>query len=443
MSRPCRTRESHLRAPRAAVCRHGVVLAAIAATAGCAGDDVRFGETIAASRATSVGTAPMFAVSSAGREAIAWVSSPDSGTDGRVYVSMDGAPPAELRDSLGPIEAHGESPPKLAFGPDGSLNAIYVVAKVVPGRRFPAAALRFVRSKDDGGSWSAPVTVTDDSVFGSHNFHSLHVTADGLVYVGWLDGRHGKSAAYAARSADGGKTWSRNQRVSRDEACPCCRTSIASAPDGTIYMAWRTVMPGNIRDVVVSRSTDSGVTWTDPVRVKADDWVFPGCPHAGPALQLDSAGAVHVAWWTGKEGVAGVYYARSDDGARTFAAPVPLSTAVYYPAAHVQLATGANGVVAVAWDDARQQPARVTLRVTRDGGKTFGAQTLVSDGSAAAGFPVLAIVRDTVIVAWSALRSDAERSDQHVGLYGEGQDTLARLHPVGAAQVLVRRGALR
>ena len=96
-------------------------------------------ETISAS--TTVGAAPMFAVSPSGTRAVAWVSAPGGGTDGRLYVATTGAP-SELRDSLGPIEPHGEAPPKLAYAADGSLYALYAVVKVVPGRRFPMSSLR-------------------------------------------------------------------------------------------------------------------------------------------------------------------------------------------------------------------------------------------------------------------------------------------------------------
>jgi len=76
--------------------------------------------------------------------------------------------------------AHGESPPKVACGPDGALNAIYVVPKIVVGKRYGVGALRFIRSADGGKTWSSPVTVTDDPAFGrQHNFHALHAAADG------------------------------------------------------------------------------------------------------------------------------------------------------------------------------------------------------------------------------------------------------------------------
>src|SRR4051812_10829429 len=336
------------------------------------GSPIRLADATALSAPTAVGTAPMFAVSTTGKQAVAWVSAPNGGSDGRLYVSVAGAAPAEIRDSLGPIEVHGESPPKLAYAPDGSLVAVYIVGKEVPGQRFPLSALRVVTSSDDGKTWTAPVTVTDGDVFGSHSFHALHAAADGSIYVSWLGkpdtpgdtaskktkgptvaakktgrdmasmagmpgmagmsdmgGMHAASASWITRSTDGGKTWSPRVRVDLGEACPCCRTGLATGKDGTLYMSWRHVFPGSIRDIVVARSNDHGTTWSQPVRVHADDWKFDACPHAGPAIATDDKGTLHVTWWTGKEGSAGVFYAQSTDGGKTFSAATPLGVAQY------------------------------------------------------------------------------------------------------------------
>jgi hypothetical protein len=423
--------------------RGSTALAVALLLGACIGrEGVRLDDPQTLSAPTAVGTAPMFVVSPAGREAAAWVSAPEGGTDGRLYVSIDGGAPAEVRDTLGPIEPHGEAPPKLAYGPDGALNAIYVVPKIVPGRRFPAAALRFIRSRDGGRTWAQPVTVTDDSLFGSHNFHALHAAADGALYVTWLDGRHGKSAAYMSRSTDGGRTWAANVRVGSGEACPCCRTAVATSRDGTLHVAWRAVLPGTIRDVVVARSSDQGATWDEPVRVHADNWVFDACPHAGPALQVDSRGVVHVAWWTGKEGAAGVYYARSTDGARSFGAPVPLGVADFSRPAHVQLAVTAPKTVAVTWDDGTKQIPNVLLRVSRDGGVTFAPAIEVSDPGQKAGYPVIAAAGNRLTVAWSqqAAGPVAQGKASHKS---HGSGSTAMLHAVGDAQVLVRRGRLQ
>lgn len=407
------------------------------------GPVARFTAAETVSRATDVGTAPMFAVSPAGAEAVAWVSAPGGGTDGRLYVSVGGAAPVEIRDHLGPIEGHGESPPKLVYGPDGALHALYVVAKVVPGHRFPLAALRYTRSSDDGRTWSEPVNVADDRTFGQHNFHSLHVAGDGSLYVAWLDGREGKSAAYLTRSTDGGRTWEANRRVGSGEACPCCRTAIATASDGTVYVAWRIVLAGDVRDIVVAKSGDRGRTWSGPARVHADDWVFHGCPHAGPAIQMDGDEHLHVAWWTGKEGAAGVYYARSDDGGTTFTAAEPLGTAATSRPAHVQLALGSRGEIAVVWDDGTKAVPQVVVRVSQSGGRSFGPAVPVSVAGRVAGFPVVALRDTTLTVAWSEESVEAAAREAQSRPDMKDPKATKGLKPVGEAQVLVRRGSIR
>jgi hypothetical protein len=405
---------------------------------------VAFGEEVQISARTEVGAAPMFSVAPDGREAVAWVSAPDGGTDGRLYLSVDGADPVELKDPLGPIEAHGEAPPKVAFGPDGALNALYVVGKVIEGERFPLAALRFTRSLDGGKTWSEPVGVTDDSDFGSHNFHALHAGADGALYVTWLDGREGVSSVFLTRSTDGGATWSANQRITETEACPCCRTAIATAADGTLFVAWRIVNPGNVRDIVVAKSTDHGATFSAPVVVHDDGWVYPGCPHAGPSMQVDAEGRLHIAWWTGKEGIAGVHYARSEDGGQTFSAPVDLGVAQYSKPAHVQLALGEAGTVLVAWDDGTVVTPKVLLRTSRDGGETFGAAQMVSAEGRAATFPVLGLSGSTVSVAWAEESAEGHAAEARADSIQNADNPMAPhgLHAVGESRIHARRGEL-
>ncbi|HUQ82976.1 MAG TPA: sialidase family protein [Gemmatimonadaceae bacterium] len=397
-------------------------------------------ETISAS--TTVGAAPMFALSPAGKRAVAWVSAPGGGTDGRLYISNGGAP-TELRDSLGPIEPHGEAPPKLAYGPDGSLYALYAVGKVVPGRRFPMSALRLAKSADDGQTWTPPVTIASDSAFGTRNFHALHVGNDGALYVAWLESMQGKSKTFLTRSADAGATWTTPALADTAQSCPCCRTAIATARDGTLYVAWRTVFPGNVRDVVVAKSTDHGATWATPVRVHADDWVFDGCPHAGPSMQVDSSGTVHIAWWTGKQGSAGTYYARSTDNGATFQPPVPLGVGEFSAPAHVQLALGPSKTVVAVWDDGTVKTPKVVMRVSHDEGATFSEPTLISSEGRAATFPVLALKDKDITIAWSE-QSEAEHDHEKMSEPNmKDPKAVKGLSRVGDSAVRVRSGRLQ
>lgn len=389
------------------------------------------------------GATPMFAIAPGGDRTVAWVAAPGGGSDGRLFTSTNGAAPSELRDPLGGIEPHGEAPPKVGYAPDGSLYALYAVGRLEEGRRFPFTTLRVARSTDGGRTWSEPRTVTGDSVPGSRNFHALHVAGDGSLYVAWLEARGGRaSATYLTRSADGGATWRPTVRVDASESCPCCRTAITTAPDGTLYLAWRTVLPGQVRDIVVARSDDQGLTWAAPVRVHADNFVFEGCPHAGPSLQADSAGRLHIAWWTGREGAAGVYYARSDDGGRTFRAPVALGVAPFARPAHAQLALARDGGVVVAWDDARTSPPRVLVRRSTDGGASFGAAVTASDTTVAATFPVLALHGDSLTLAWAQQSRASLEHTEHSRPDMKDPTAVMPLPSVGSQVVVVRQGRM-
>jgi BNR repeat protein len=399
------------------------------------------------SQETENGATPMFLSTPSGARVVAWVSAPDGGFDGSLNLSVTPAgaahplPTTTVRDPLGAIEAHGEAPPQLAADAVGAISVLYAVGKEVPGKRFPVSAMRFIRSTDYGKTWSKPVTVNDGHEFGSHNFHALTAAPDGSLLATWLDAREGHSGVWMSRSKDGGKTWEANRPIYSDPTCPCCRTAVAVAADGTIYVAWRAILPGDIRDVVVTRSIDGGQTWGKPVRPRSDGWIYPGCPHAGPSLEVDSKGRVHVAWWTGKEGEAGVYYARSDDGAGTFSAQ-PIATGERARPAHIQLALAPRGGVYVAWDDGLSDMPRVLVRRSEDNGRSFGREGVLSDAGVAASFPVVAVYGDSVAVAWSQTTAAEHQARLAARVDMSDPNAVQQLPRVGQSEILLRAAGL-
>jgi hypothetical protein len=353
----------------------------LSVVAGCGGADRPLGEV--ATLVESGASNPTVATSPDGGAYVAWIGSEGHRSDvwlGHVSGHGDVSEAVRVNDVEGDGAPHLQAPAQVALGPEGNVYVAWTNNVVVEGRQFPTSDLRFARSTDGGRTFSAAITVNDDTdgPASSHTFHNLTVAPDGTVIVSWLDNRRGEMAqadanqrrvgvpeaepdidpaipgpdARVAYSTDGGQTFSSNIVVDQ-MTCPCCRTSMAVADDGTLYLAWRKIFEGDVRDIVVARSHDLGATWGAPKRVAADDWVFPGCPHAGPSLTVDRAGTLHVAWYTGQEDGPGLYYTRSEDRAETFADPVPLLTDAWVPPSQVSLAADASGRLHIVWEDLR------------------------------------------------------------------------------------------
>jgi hypothetical protein len=176
-----------------------------------------------------------------------------------------------------------------------------------------------------------------------------------------------------------------------------------------LYASWRKIYDGDVRDITVMASRDGGTTWDEPVKPRDDGWVFPGCPHAGPSLKVDAAGIVHIAWWTGKAGEAGVWHARSTDGGRTWTAQ-PIAVGERASPAHVQLALAPDDRVVVSWDDGTAALPGILLRTSSDGGATFAPTTRLSGVGVAGSFPVLAVHHDSLTVAWTQTADSAYRA---------------------------------
>lgn len=230
--------------------------------------------------------------------------------------------------------------PSVAVAPDGAVYVLWT-ARVEAGDKHGTDVYLSV-SNDRGQSFASEVKVNDDKVPNAHGMHSLAVAKDGRIYAAWLDernvhepkpstkaeGHHMESnrEVYISYSTDGGRTFSANRKVAV-EACPCCKTALAVAADGTLYAGWRQVLPGSFRHIAVAASNDGGTTFSQPVIVSDDHWVLQGCPVSGPSLAIDRAsGNLKVVWYAAGEGNApGVYFAESSDKGRSFTARQLLS----------------------------------------------------------------------------------------------------------------------
>jgi hypothetical protein len=246
--------------------------------------------------------------------------------------------PVRVNSQPGIATAWRGDPPTVAVATDNTVYVGWTARAESPSGH--ATDVFLSASTDRGQTFREPVKVNDDPKAAVHGMHSLAIANDGRIYVAWLDernvtpvpmedmktskisgGHHMESNrdVYLASSADGGRTFSANTRVTTN-ACPCCKTALGTSSDGRVYISWRQVLPGDLRHIAVSTSTDQGKTFSPAVIVSDDQWLLTGCPVSGSALAIEKSGVLHVLWYSaGKNGQTGLYSSESNDKGATFA----------------------------------------------------------------------------------------------------------------------------
>jgi hypothetical protein len=306
-----------------------------------------------------------------GKEADVWLSHFDG--EGRPLGS-----PARVNPNAGEATAWRGDPPTVAVAQDGT---VYVGWTARDEGAAHASALYLSASRDGGRSFAPPSKVNDDAKPGVHGMHSLAVSGDGRVYVAWLDERNvaPKPAANApshmhtesnrelffASSVDKGRTFSPNLRVA-GEVCPCCKTSLAVAGDGRVYVGWRQVLPGDYRHIAVASTADGGRTFSSPVVVSDDGWQIAGCPVSGAAFAVGAGGELRVLWYTeGEAGRPGLYWSESRDGGRSFS---PRRAFVEGDGRGTPVLTnGASRDLIAVWDGGDSPARPMAARLSEDG----------------------------------------------------------------------------
>ena len=195
--------------------------------------------------------------------------------------------------------------------------------------RFGASTdINLVRSTDQGVTWSSPVLVSSEpGVQGS-----IPATGpDGEVYVAWYGYDFSSENIYFDKSTDGGITFGTDKVIS-----PCPNAWFPSMAvdlsggtyNGNIYVTWNDERNGD-GDIFLSRSTDSGETWSAAQRINNDP-VGNGREQYWPWVTVAESGEIDIIFYdtrnTPNNSIIEAYLARSTDGGETFSNEL-LSTA--------------------------------------------------------------------------------------------------------------------
>lgn len=338
-----------------------------------------------------------------------------SAVDGRgafVYISDDGGF-TWRNHSFGAIHDNWVSgnDPSVAFD---YLGNGYVMYGGFPRSSTPTgeSGVYVARTTDNGATWQAHIpviehigTMTLDSAFEDKYYIEIDNSPTspyrGYIYTPWkrVIDRDSSTQIVFTRSLDGGLTWSVPIPVSPRKSGTSLDTTFGQSfpisttgPDGTIYVCWN---DGPIRSIGFARSSDAGLTFTQP------RYPVQGYPTLGtarrvgesvyhvlketfraetyPTLMADNSqsprrGWLYLAWAAGRS--PDIYFTRSTDRGETWSEPKIIhsnpANDQWWPWLSVDETTGDIGVM---YSDSRNDPENILIDTyvsySSDGGDTW------------------------------------------------------------------------
>jgi hypothetical protein len=304
-------------------------------------------------------------------------------------------------------------------------DAIPAITVIWTAKGSEGTRLLTASSLDGGLSFSDAVAIPGTESAGNRGWQSMATGPRGRVATAWLDHRrlatqesamaahHGATHAHTDHSDSVAMAQLSHVYFSTLDAgatphsvtggvCYCCKTAMAYGSQGSIFLAWRHVYPGNLRDIAFAVSRDGGLTFSQPVRVSEDKWSIDGCPDDGPAVAVDARDRVHIVWPTviSDEGepIKGLFYSVSVDGT-TFSPRVRIPTRGH--ASHPQVVIRDEAPVVI-WDESAPGRRGIAMAVgsTSEGRTTFSRQLI--PGTEAGVYPALATTTEGVLAAWTS-----------------------------------------
>ena len=265
-------------------------------------------------------------------------------------------------------------------------------------------------SSDSGQSWSEPFRPHDDGTPTEHGFVTVFPTGDDAGLV-WLDGRKTGGEATddptdTGMTLRGAFVGSEGEIFGDQEidelACDCCQTDVAMTPSGPIAV-YRDRTGGEIRDISLSRFVDGA--WQPPEAFSEDNWEIGACPVNGPEIAVHGD-FVAVAWFTAADTVPRVKVRISKNGGRSFGDEIEVARVSTL--GHVQIDWIGDNAFAVSWLQRVRELKDIQVRSVTVSGE-LGPVHTVGRTEIERTLPQMLTVGEDLVFVWTDVGSDGSR----------------------------------
>lgn len=366
--------------------------------------------------------------------------------------------------------------PALTFDADGRLYYAYL-ANDNGTNQYQIDNGVYVNVSTNGGmSWGPPNPIAENLSTGARPFDDrAFLTSDltngphrNTVYACWS--RKFPTLVdhiYFSRKVPGSSTFSPPIQIS--DASAAASPVPAVGPDGTLYVAWLREF-GNVRRMMIDKSTDGGVTFgTDVIvdyvirigtvitiggqtlpRLKSTFVIW-----SLPSIAVDQiSGTVYVVWADARYGDPDILLSKSTDRGATWSASLRVNTDALGNGKdqwHPWVTVGPDGNVYVVYSDSRNDPNNLLtdtyVAVSRDGGESFedyrvNTQTfnpLTGEYPYFIGdYNCIVSTSSTIIPSWTDMRSGFN-SDAYIALVPVSLVDVPDKEPLIPSQYILRQ----
>ncbi|MDQ3836559.1 MAG: glycoside hydrolase [Thermoproteota archaeon] len=181
-----------------------------------------------------------------------------------------------------------------------------------------------------------------------------------------------------------------------------------AAWNNNVYMLWQDSVPPGYRnyDIFIKSSSDGGTTFGTPINLSNNSGFS---EHPQIAAYNNK---VYAIWADDSSGNREVLFTRSEDNGNTFDEIDNLSNNTS-DSFNQEVAVFGDNVYVVWLDQDKNDNTNILLKVSSDGGATFGSTMNISSNANQETFPKISAYGDNVYIAWNMVKENLnERGDQ-------------------------------
>ena len=295
--------------------------------------------------------------------------------------------------------------PRISVDQNNNLFLVMAVATKPASAGTPGSQIFFTESTNGGTTWdNMPLT---------RNLSNSDINGIGALFPRIALTKTGRTRAYVVYDDDTGGPRQAYFIRSKKNAAFKHPFILSSGHDGgftpvvdvdsngIVYTAWAS-SPNGPRQVLLVRSSDLGITLTQPVDVSNSS-----AEGFAPVIAISDNDAVNIAWQDTRSGTSQIFFSRSTDGGMTFSNPLQLS-AGSVAASGPEIVADRLGGLSIAWIEPQATGgSRIVISRSIDGGQTFSAPAVVTSGRSA-DFSDLAIwaARNITYIAFTDNNAD-------------------------------------